>query len=70
MTTAASTTSGRIGAVHPHPSGVTRSTSGVTVKTENSTAPAVMPHVPADRARSADRICAGESDSMREGFGG
>ncbi len=59
MTTAASTTMGRIGAVQPQPPGVTRSTSGVTVRTEKTTAPKVIAHVPADSVRSAERICSG-----------
>ncbi|MET9397785.1 hypothetical protein [Kitasatospora sp. NPDC002965] len=59
ITTAASTTSGRIGAVHPHPAGLCPDISGVTVSTLYRTAPNVIAHVPTDSARSAERICAG-----------
>ncbi|WP_368666577.1 hypothetical protein [Kitasatospora sp. MBT63] len=59
ITTAASTTNGRIGAVQPQPFGVCADISGVTVSTLYSTAPNVIAHVPALSARSAERICCG-----------
>ncbi|QHZ00356.1 hypothetical protein SSPS47_35225 (plasmid) [Streptomyces sp. S4.7] len=44
MTTATSTTSGRIGADHSQPVGVDASTSGVTVKTLNRMTPKTITH--------------------------